>query len=120
MLEATIRKNDSFAKALIITVSAVVFMAIVILSRVKLQADLGFDVHVFATINAVINSIVSLLLITGFIAIKSGNQLLHRNIMIAAMSLSVLFLVSYIAHHLLTGDTKFGGTGFIRPVYFFI
>ena len=120
MLEATIRKNDSFAKALIITVSAVVFMAIVILPRVKLQADLGFDVHVFATINAVINSIVSLLLITGFIAIKSGNQLLHRNIMIAAMSLSVLFLVSYIAHHLLTGDTKFGGTGFIRPVYFFI
>ena len=40
--------------------------------------------------------------------------------MISAMSLSVLFLVSYIAHHLLTGDTKFGGTGFIRPVYFFI
>jgi len=120
MLGATIRKNDSYAKVLILTVSAVVFIAVVILSRVKLQLNLGFDVHLFATINAVINSMVSLLLIAGLVAIKNGNQRLHRNIMLGAIGLSVIFLVSYIAHHLLTGDTKFGGTGMIRPVYFFI
>jgi putative membrane protein len=40
--------------------------------------------------------------------------------MMSAMILSVLFLVSYIAHHLLSGNTTFGGTGAIRHVYFFI
>ena len=37
-----------------------------------------------------------------------------------AMVLSAIFLVSYICHHLFAGDTKFGGTGLIRPIYFFI
>lgn len=120
MLEASIRKNDKAAKGFIFAVSAVVFMAVVILSRVKLEVDLGFDVHIFAAINAVINSIVAVLLVAGLVAIKSGKQLLHRNIMLSAMALSVLFLVSYIAHHLLSGDTKFGGEGAIRYVYFFI
>jgi putative membrane protein len=120
MLKATIQKNDSSARALIITVSAVVFIAVVILSRVKLELNTGFDVHVFATINAVINSAVSVLLIAGLAAIKNRKLLLHRNIMFTAMILSVLFLLSYIAHHLLTGDTKFGGEGAIRYVYYFI
>jgi putative membrane protein len=120
MLDATIKKNDGLARVLILTVSLVVFMAVVILSRVKLDLNPGFDVHIFATINAVINSIVSLLLIAAFAAVKNRRYALHRNIMISAMILSVLFLVSYIAHHLLTGDTRFGGTGMIRMVYFFI
>jgi putative membrane protein len=120
MLKATIQKNDSSARALIITVSAVVFIAVVILSRVKLELNTGFDVHIFATINAVINSAVSVLLIAGLAAIKSRKLLLHRNIMFSAMILSVLFLLSYIAHHLLTGDTKYGGEGAIRYVYYFI
>jgi len=120
MLKATIQKNDSSARALIITVSAVVFIAVVILSRVKLELNTGFDVHVFATINAIINSAVSVLLIAGLAAIKNRKLLLHRNIMFTAMILSVLFLLSYIAHHLLTGDTKFGGQGTIRYVYYFI
>lgn len=40
--------------------------------------------------------------------------------MIAAIAFSVLFLLSYICHHLFAGDTKFGGVGSIRYVYFFI
>lgn len=120
MLKATIQKNDASARALIFTFSAVVFIAVVILSRVKLEVNTGFDVHIFATINAVINSAVSVLLIAGLAAIKSRKLQLHRNIMFSAMFLSVLFLLSYIAHHLLTGDTKYGGEGTIRYVYYFI
>jgi putative membrane protein len=120
MINAILKKNDPAAKLFIIAVSAVVFIAVVILSRVKLDVDLGFDVHIFATINAIINSVVSLLLVAGLIAIKNGKQELHRNIMFSAMIFSILFLVSYIAHHLFTGDTKFGGQGMIRPVYYFI
>jgi putative membrane protein len=46
--------------------------------------------------------------------------MLHKKLMMAAMVLSVLFLVSYIAHHLFAGETKFGGTGTIRTVYYLI
>lgn len=120
MLAAMIKKNDKQAKIFIGTVSFVVFAAVVLLSRVKVEVDLGFDVHVFAKINAVLNSMVSVLLLAGLFAIRQGRQILHRNIMMTAMGLSVLFLVSYICHHLFAGDTKFGGTGIIRPIYFLI
>jgi putative membrane protein len=79
-----------------------------LLSRVKLNVELGFDVHVFAKINAVINSIVTVLLVLALISVKLGNYKLHRNVMLAAMFLSILFLLSYISHHLLAGDTRFG------------
>ncbi|MFZ9300258.1 MAG: DUF420 domain-containing protein [Chitinophagaceae bacterium] len=120
MLHPTFQKNDGLAKGLIYTVSAVVFIAVVILSRVKLEIDLGFNVHVFATLNAVLNSLVSVELVIALVAVKRGNYALHRNLMISAMGLSVLFLVSYIAHHLLADSTPFGGEGLIRYIYYFI
>ena len=61
LLEPTLKKNDKKAKLFIYTVSFVVFAAVVILSRYKLQVDLGFDVHLFAKANAIINSIVAVL-----------------------------------------------------------
>ncbi len=120
MLAPLITKNDKLARLLIIVVSFVVFAAIVILSRVKLDVDLGFDVHVFATINAIINSLVSITLVVAYIAVRKKQYIMHWNLMYAAIVLSVLFLVSYILHHLLAGDTRFGGEGAIRYVYFFI
>jgi len=82
--------------------------------------DPSFDVHLFARINAGINSLVSLLLVAGLVAVKSGRYQLHKRLMISAIFLSVLFLLSYIAHHLLAGDTRYGGEGMIRYLYFFI
>lgn len=120
MLNPVVQKNDGLAKLLIYSVSAVVFIAVVILSRVKLDVDLGFNVHVFATANAVLNSLVSVLLVAGLIAVKKGQYTLHRNLMFGAMILSVLFLLSYIAHHLLADSTPFGGEGIIRYIYYFI
>lgn len=120
MLNASIKKNDKMARLLILTVSAVVFMAVVILKNVKLNIQPGFNVHVFATVNAVINSIVSVLLLAALNAVKKGNYRSHKKLMITSMMLSILFLVSYIAHHLLSGNTVFGGTGTIRYIYFFI
>lgn len=120
MLSPVLRKNDKQARLLIFVASFVVFAAVVVLSKVKLDVNLGFDVHIFALINAVINSCVSILLIAAFVAIKNKQYIAHKNLMLTAMLLSVLFLVSYIAHHLLAGDTKYGGEGAIRYVYFFI
>jgi len=120
MLSAVWKKNDTRARSLIIAVSVIVFGAVVALGKVKLNVELGFDEHLFAKINAAINSTVSVLLLAGLIAVKNKNYLLHKRIMITAIILSCLFLVSYICHHLFTGETKFGGEGTIRYVYYFI
>ena len=134
MIQPALQKNDKKAKWLIYTVSFVVFAAVVLLSQVKLNVDLGFDVHVFAKANAVINSIVALLLLAGLVTIKQKKYVVHKKIMLMAMLLSVLFLLSYISHHLLAGDTKFGDinhdgilseeekttAGNIRLLYYFI
>lgn len=108
MLQPVIKKNNKLAKLLIWVVSFVIFAAVVALSRVKVEADLGFDIHYFAAFNATVNSIVAVLLVLALIAVKKKNYLLHRNIMLGAILLSVLFLVSYIGHHLFAGETKFG------------
>jgi putative membrane protein len=113
-------KNDRRARSLIYAVSAVVFIAVVLLGRVKLEVDIGFDVHLFATINAVINSMVAVLLVAGLVTARKRQYNTHKKIMLTAMGLSFLFLVSYILHHLFAGETTFGGTGAIRYVYYTI
>ena len=120
MLEPILVKNDRRARILIILASIIIFGAVVLLGRVEVPVGGAFDVHVFAKINAVINSIVSLLLLAGLITVRQKKYTLHKKIMLAAIVLSMLFLISYICHHLFAGDTKFGGVGTIRYFYFFI
>lgn len=108
MLTAVWKKNDKKARTLIFIFSGVVFAAIVLLSRIKVNVNLGFDVHLFAKANAIINSIVAILLVAALVAVKAGKYVVHRNIMLAAMVLSILFLISYICHHLFAGETRFG------------
>ena len=102
------KKNDRLARILIWTASIIVFAAVTILNKVRLDVDLGFDVHRFATANAIINATVAVLLIAGLWAVKGKKFIIHKNLMMAAIVLSILFLLSYIAHHLLTDATKFG------------
>ena len=116
----TITKNDKRARTLIFLVSAIIFIAIVILGKVKLEVDLGFSEHVFAKINAIINSLVAFLLLMGLITAKQGRYTTHKYIMLTAITFSILFLVFYICHHLFAGETKYGGYGSIRYFYYFI
>lgn len=134
MLQPSLPRNDKKASWLIGIFSVVVFTAVVLLGRVKLDLDLGFDVHIFATINAFINSAIAVLLVAALWAVKNKNYRLHRKLMMVALVLSILFLVSYIAHHLLAGEARFGDSnhdglvsdeeklqaGTIRMVYYFI
>ncbi len=63
-------KNDTKANWLIISFSIIVFLVVAALGRVQLNVNVGFDVHIFAQINAVINSAVTILLIAALIAVK--------------------------------------------------
>ncbi len=134
MLEAAIQKNDKKAYWLIGVFSVVVFTAVVLLGRYKLTIDPGFNVHLFATLNALINSAIAVILVWALIAVKNKSYRLHKTLMMTALVLSVIFLVSYIAHHLLAGEAKFGDSnhdgilsddektavGSLRMVYYFI
>lgn len=129
-----LKQNDKQARIIIWTVSIIVFCGIAFLTGIKLKTDLSFDPHIFATFNAIANSFVAVLLVAGLLAVKSGNYHLHKKIMLAAILLSVLFLVSYVCHHLLSGETKYGDlnhnnilsadektvAGPLRYVYYFI
>jgi putative membrane protein len=110
MLPPALAKNDRKANWLIIVFSLFVFLLVGYLNRIKLDVNVGFDVHIFALFNAIVNSIVTVLLVLALIAVKQQKYLLHKRLMLTALVLSVLFLVSYICHHLLAGDTIFGNT----------
>jgi putative membrane protein len=112
MLEPVLKKNDKLAYILIGVFSVIVLAVVTFLSKFTLEVELPFDKHIFALINAVINSAVAILLIAGLIAVKQKNYTLHKSIMLTAMILSLLFLVTYIAHHLLAGEAKFGDANF--------
>jgi putative membrane protein len=72
------------------------------------------------TLNAILNSISAVLLAAGFYFIKRKQIAAHKRCMVAAMCVSVAFLMSYVIYHLQVGSVSFGGQGWIRPVYFFI
>ncbi|MEN9548437.1 MAG: hypothetical protein RIR12_1028 [Bacteroidota bacterium] len=112
MISAVWKKNDQKAKWLIGIFSVIVFVVVTVLGKYNLagQVQVPFDVHVFALCNAIINGLVAILLIAGLLTAKKGVYVVHKKIMIAALVLSVLFLVSYICHHLLAGETMYGET----------
>ena len=110
MLTPSLEKNDARAKWLIGIFSVIVFSAVSILGRYNLagKVNLSFDVHIFAKANALINATVAILLIAGLYSVKQQKYELHKKIMMTAMLLSVLFLVSYICHHLFAGESIYG------------
>jgi putative membrane protein len=116
MLQPALQKNDKKAKLLITVFSVIVFAAITVLGKYNLagKVTLPFDVHIFAVINALTNSLVAVLLIAGLLAVKNKNYLLHKKIMLFAMGLSVLFLLSYICHHLFAGEAIYGDTDGVK------
>ncbi len=69
-------------------------------------------------VNATLNAISTVLLITGWVLIKRGERKRHEQVMLAAVLTSTLFLISYVIYHWQVGSVPFKGTGWIRTVYF--
>lgn len=116
-LQGTIwQKNDAKAKWLIGIFSVIVFAAVTLLAKYNLagKVELPFDKHLFALANAIINGTVSLALIAGLVLVKQGLYPQHKKVMLLAMGLSVLFLLSYICHHLFAGEAIYGDTDTVK------
>ena len=107
----------------IITILSIVIpLAVAALFVVNLK-KLGFDVEPLTflpPVYATINGITAIVLIFAVIAIKKGNKTLHERLNKFAILCSVLFLLLYIAYHMTSDSTKFGGEGAVKYVYYFI
>lgn len=75
---------------------------------------------IFPVINATLNGTSAVLLLVGRNFIKHGRMAAHRAVMIAALTTSSVFLVSYLYYHWHVGSVHFPGQGWVRPVYFTI
>jgi uncharacterized membrane protein YozB (DUF420 family) len=75
------------------------------------------DVSLLPTVNATLNATATVLLVVGYVLIRSRNVSAHRAAMIAALCCSALFLVSYLIYHFQAGSVRFPGTGPARTIY---
>lgn len=106
----------------IIILSIVIPLVVALLFGVKLK-DLGYDVKPLSflpPIYATINGITALVLIIAVSVVRRGKRQLHENLMKFAIGLSVCFLAMYVAYHMTSESTSYGGEGLMRYVYFFI
>jgi putative membrane protein len=115
-------QNEKKYNKLIIALSVIIPIAVAALFGINLR-KLGFNVQPLTflpPIYASINAITAILLVVSLWAIKNGKRSLHEILNKTAIGCSVVFLVMYVAYHMTSDSTPYGGEGFIRYVYFFI
>ena len=118
----TNKSTEKKYKRGITILSIVIPVAVAALFGINLR-ELGFDVKPLSflpPIYATINGITAILLVSAVIAIKKGRKNLHEKLNTLAILCSVLFLVMYVAYHMTSDSTTFGGEGLIKYFYYFI
>ncbi len=114
-------KEKKYKKGITL-LSIIIPLAVAALFGINLR-KMGFNVEpldFLPPIYATINGITAILLIAAVIAIKNGKRVIHERLNTLAIICSVLFLVMYVAYHMTSDSTKFGGEGMIQYVYYFI
>lgn len=117
---AKLAVNDSFYKRLIYLVSVVVFLLVLVLSRLPKQEIIPSWVALLPKLNAFLNGGTSILLLFSFYFIRKKNIPMHRRLNISACVLSTVFLLSYVTFHSFGVETKFPADNPMRPVYLII
>ena len=100
----------------ILSVAIPVVVATLFLIKIPNVNSLTFLPPIYASINA----ITAIVLTFAYLAIKNKNVLIHERLMKIAIGLSVIFLVMYVAYHMTSDPTPYGGTGILRSIYYFI
>ncbi|MCK4561365.1 MAG: DUF420 domain-containing protein [Flavobacteriaceae bacterium] len=109
--------SDKKYNKLIIALSIAVPLIVTILFGIKIDVDLPiFLPPIYASINA----LTALILIVAVWAIKNKKEKLHEGLMKTAIGFSVIFLMLYVAYHMTSNSTPYGGEGILKYFYFFI
>src|SRR5690606_358402 len=103
---------------LIVILSVAIPIVVAILFGVKIPnvEPLSFLPPIYVTING----FTALILVAAYMAIRNKRLILHKNLMTTAIGCSVVFLMLYVAYHMTSDSTKFGGEGPIKYIYYFI
>ncbi len=114
-------EQSKIIKKVFILISFIIPVLVAILLFLPKNSTGDIDSWIFTLpfYNAIINSLTAVLLIAGFIFVKSGKVSIHKLCMISAFILGAIFLILYVIYHSNAPATKFGGEGIVRFVYFF-
>jgi len=118
------KPNENLSKKLkiatwIIT-SLVLILVVLMRGPYKIPLPDGWSMSFLPPVHAILNTLVALSLVGALLAVKVGKISLHRLFIFTAMILSALFLLCYVAYHFTTVETKYGGDGWLRVVYFIL
>ncbi len=120
-MKSTINSSDRIAVPVIIGLSIAVPVIVLVLMLLPERYNMfGADTITFPLFHAILNFSTAVLLIIGYFFMSIRNYVYHRNTMIAAFGLSVVFLVSYVLSKISNEPVPYGGEGLMRYVYFFI
>ena len=108
-----------FSLNAVLSVGALLFLGWLLVWRQQ-EALSGWNLRMMPAVNAGLNSISAVLLLSAYVAIRRGKRKLHQALMMSAFGVSALFLVGYVAYHFVHGDTKYVGEGPLRTFYFFV
>src|SRR5690606_1494761 len=117
-----ITEEEKRYKGLVWTLSIVIPLAVAALFGINLRR-LGYDVEPLSflpPIYATINGLTAVCLVVAVSAVRRGNRKLHERLVKLCTVFSSLFLLMYMAYHMTSDSTPFGGEGAIRYIYFFI
>lgn len=114
----TLRKMDRKYTIWIWILSIAIPVAVAVLFTIRIPGveRLGFLPPIYATING----LTAVILVMAVIQIRKGNRKIHERLMKTAIGLSVTFLIMYMAYHMTSDSTSYGGEGWLKYLYFFI
>ncbi len=103
-------------------ITALVLVLVGMMRRPEFRIDLpdGVELDFLPAVHAVLNSLVAVFLIIALLAVKRRDFVNHQRFMTAAVTLSVVFLLCYVVYHFTHEETRFGGVGRVRALYFFL
>jgi putative membrane protein len=113
-------KEEGIKNKIIALIAVVLPVAVAVLYYLPKGGEPGELVRSIPMFNAILNGSTFVVLVAGIVAIKSGNKVLHRILMMTAFMLGVLFLIGYVAYHSQVESTHFGGEGMAKMIYFFL
>ena len=99
----------------------IISVAIPVIVAILFGVRVDYELPIFLPpIYSSLNALTAVLLVLALVAIKSNKIKIHQRLMQTCIALSLVFLVMYIAYHMTTDPTTFGGEGYVKSLYFFI
>ena len=117
-----IKSSEKSIFRIVLSISVLVFVLVIILNKriIPVPDNIPTFAYFLPKLNAIINGTCFILLLISFYFVKQKQYNIHKRINITAFFLSALFLISYVTYHYLVPETKYGGDGLMKNIYYFI